>query len=243
MLNRYFLYSGGLHIFIAAVLFFAASSAFEEKPLATYTIDFLGSNFQAPVSGGETPAPPAAQPAPVQPPAPAPPAPEVKAPEIAAPPAPNPKAYAAAKAISKKPQPKNEKIVLGTPSILNTDKPQKPAPAAQPSAGQGSAEAGAPGIKTDFPDFPYPWYITQVRSALWDAWTKRKPLRVTLSTQVSFSIKPDGTISDVKVSKSSGNDAYDYAAKTAAEGASPFPPLPKDFGKPQLTVTVEFKDE
>jgi len=231
---------------VAAVLMFAASSVFDKKPLATYTIDFLGQNYQAPVSGGETPQPPAAQPAPQ--PAPAavqPPAPEVKAPAIQTP-APNPKAYAAAKSISKKPQPKNEKIVLGTPSILNTDKAPKPAaqpaPAAQTSSGQAGS-GGTPGIKTDFPDFPYPWYITQVRNALWEQWTKRKPLRVVLNALVSFSIKPDGGITGVAVTKSSGSDGYDYAAKSSVEGAAPFPPLPKDFGKPQLTVTVEFRDE
>ncbi|MCL2888150.1 MAG: TonB family protein [Elusimicrobia bacterium] len=241
MLNRYFLYSGGFHILIAAILMFAVGPAFNKKPLATYTIDFLGQNFQAPVSGGETPAPPAAQPAPpAESPKETPPAPAVQTP-----PAPNPKAYAAKQEITKKPLPVlPKKIVLGTPSILNNDDKK---PAAQPAPATTSAKdtgtGGPEGIRTDFPNFPYPWYITQVRNSLWEQWEKRKPRRVVLNTLVSFAIKSDGSISGVKVSKSSGSDGYDYAAKSSVEGAAPFPPLPKDFGKPELTVTVEFRDE
>ena len=242
MLNRYFLFSGGAHIFIAAVLILAAGPVLNKKPLATYTIDFLGSNFQAPVSGAETPAETPAAPVPETP---APPAPEIKTPEVKTTPAPDPKAYAAKKEITKKPEkPAPKKIVLGTPSILNNDNKKTPSPAPAPSAAGKDTGAGGPaGMKTDFPNFPYPWYITQVRNSLWEQWEKRKPRMVILSTLVTFAIQADGSVKNVKVTKSSGSDGYDYAARAAVEGAAPFPPLPKDFGKPELTVTVEFKDE
>lgn len=219
---------------------FAVGPAFNKKPLATYTIDFLGQNFQAPVSGAETPAPPAAQAAQQ----PETPKETPSAPEVKTAPAVNPKAYAAKQEITKKPLPVlPKKIVLGTPSILNTDDKKPAAQPAPAAAGKDAGTGGPAGMKTDFPNFPYPWYITQVRNSLWEQWEKRKPRRVVLNALVSFAIKTDGSIKDVKVSKSSGSDGYDYAAKSSVESAAPFPPLPKDFGKPELTVTVEFKDE
>lgn len=239
MLNRYFVVSGGLHIVLAGILMFVLSPDIQ-KPTATYSIDFLGQSFQAPTTSGEAAAAPAPE-------VPAPKAQESKeAPAPAPAPAADKKAYAAKSEITTKPKPKKkEKIVLGTPSILAGDEDKKPAQSSSgtdKTAAGGTANDSIGSIETDLPNFPYPWYITQIKNSLWNEWEKRKPKRAVLQALISFTIQQNGSIKDIKVTKSSSNAAYDYAAKSSVESAAPFAPLPKDLGKDYLTVTVEFKD-
>ena len=60
---------------------------------------------------------------------------------------------------------------------------------------------------------------------------------------VTFAIARDGKIKDLKIEKSSGDDSYDFAARSAVLNAGPFAPLPMLYEKDELTVTVEFKQE
>ncbi len=126
---------------------------------------------------------------------------------------------------------------LPKPSVLSGssrlfDK-EKKSPAA-------SGENGTPLI-TDSANFPYPWYITQVREALWNSWTTKMPSGGNLRCTVRFSINRDGSIKGVNVEKSSGNRLFDNAAETSVESAAPFSGLPDDFYEDRLTVHVEFK--
>ncbi len=103
-----------------------------------------------------------------------------------------------------------------------------------------AGENGTPVIM-DSANFPYPWYITQVRELLWNAWTARMPSGGDLRCTVRFSILRDGTVKSVGLEKSSGNRLFDNAAESSVEGAGPFPALPEDFYEDQLTAHVEFK--
>ena len=98
-------------------------------------------------------------------------------------------------------------------------------------------------ITTDFANFPYPWYITQVRNSLWVEWEKRRPAGHELSALVSFAIARDGKIKNLKVERSSHDDTFDFAATSAVVNAGPFAPLPMLFEKDELTISVEFKQE
>jgi protein TonB len=109
----------------------------------------------------------------------------------------------------------------------------------KPAAGEGG-EDGAQ-LVTDAANFPYPWYITQVREALWNVWTAKMPSAGSLRCTVRFSIQRDGSVKSVGVEKSSGNRLFDSAAESSAETAAPFPTLPDDFYEDRLTVHVEFK--
>lgn len=125
---------------------------------------------------------------------------------------------------------------LPKPSVLNGgarlfEEARKPEP---------EGENGSPLI-TDTANFPYPWYITQVREALWNAWTAKMPSGGALKCTVKFNITRDGAAKSVTVEKSSGNRLFDYAAQSSLESAAPFPPLPEDFYEDRLTVHVEFK--
>lgn len=110
----------------------------------------------------------------------------------------------------------------------------------EPEPGHSGGEEGTP-IVTDSANFPYPWYITQVRELLWNSWTSRMPSGGGLRCTVRFSILRDGTHRAVSVEKSSGNRLFDTAAHAAVESAGAFPALPEDFFEDKLTVHVEFK--
>ena len=169
-MTRYFALSCGLHAlgFLALLLALAPAA---KQVSATYTIDFIGSGKVIATTGQEA-AKAAAPKATVAAPEPAKeaiPQPEAKQPAK--------KAYTAKAEITEKPQPQNKKKVtveepLATPSVLD-DEPTN-AQAGGNSASQEGEFAGG-NIQTDFANFPYPWYITQVRNSLWIEWEKRRP--------------------------------------------------------------------
>ncbi len=247
-MNLSLVYSGIIHVFLFAFLFFALGPV-SQKPKAVYTIDFIGQSSQTAARYGVKEEA-AAKPAPVKEEAKAEPAKEIKT-EIPAPPKEVKKkaAYNAKEQISKnpkktapkeKPAPKEEKIVLSKPSILKNVEAENLDPAASHALGvDGSGNL----VRASFSNFPYPWYITQVRNSLWSQWQKRMPKVAGLATLVSFSVDKYGVVYGIMIEKSSGDETYDYAATLAASNSSPYPPLPKDFGKDTLTVTVEFKNE
>ena len=113
------------------------------------------------------------------------------------------------------------------------------APAA--SGAPESASSGA-GVSTDLPNFPYPWYISQVRLMLWQAWQKRMP-RLDAEGAVGFSILPNGSFTDLSVESSSGDAGFDAAALAAVQAAAPFPALPKDFREKFLKIHLALKSE
>ncbi len=237
---RYFALSSGLHCLFALILLLALSPS-AKKTSATYTIDFIGSGKVIATTGQEadkSAAPKAA----VAAPAPAKeaiPQPEVKQPAK--------KAYAAKAEIAEKPKPQPKKKVvveepLAAPSVLDDEASSSGQQADTSSANQEGEFAGG-NIQTDFANFPYPWYITQVRNSLWSEWEKRRPVGDILSVQISFSIARNGQIKNLKVERSSGDDPFDFAASAAVLNAGPFSPLPMYYEKDELTVTVEFKQE
>ncbi|MBI4052227.1 MAG: TonB C-terminal domain-containing protein [Elusimicrobia bacterium] len=120
-----------------------------------------------------------------------------------------------------------------TPSVKGIEK--------NPDTSEASESGGGTQITADFPNFPYPWYITQVRTNLWDQWSSRMPRGGNFNCLVVFKIQKDGHGEGFQVERSSGNRLFDYAALTSAEQSAPFPPLPTGFREPELTVHVEFR--
>ena len=245
-MNRYFALSCALHLLLALVVIVIMAPS-SKKPKTTYTIDFIGSGKvvamqpKETAKAGEQAAAKSEIKKEVAQAAPAPKVEEKKKPAK--------KAYQSKSEISTKKQPKKKQTPapapLAAPSILDEaeDTPKKEGnkTASSGSGGEGEFEGG--NIQTDFATFPYPWYITQVRNSLWSEWEKRRPAGNTLSTLVSFAIARDGKIKDLKVEKSSGDDSFDFAAKSAVINSGPFAPLPMMYEKDELTVSVEFKQE
>ncbi|MBI5209170.1 MAG: TonB C-terminal domain-containing protein [Elusimicrobia bacterium] len=147
--------------------------------------------------------------------------------------------------------PSKKRVHLPKPSLASDAPPpraepepaEEPAEAAPAAVESGQAISGAPGsggIVTDLPNFPYPWYISQVRVALWNQWSSRMPSAESLAVVV-FSIMPNGGIVDLRIEESSGDPSFDLAALGAARDAGPFPPLPGGYDEPFLKVHVSLK--
>ena len=237
-MKQYLLYSGSVHVFALAAAFLFLRPQLADLPKTSYTVDFI-SAAQTRVSDE-----------PVQEAAPA-----QAAPAAPIQPAPAKQETTVVKAVKAKPvkgRPvKENDFALPAPSVLKNQKllaaaPQITAPATDESAAPTTAAKAAPdtggsAITAEFPNFPYPWYITQVRAALWNEWSSRMPRAGAISTVVGFKILRSGKIEGAKVDKSSGNKLFDFAALSSAEQASPFPPLPSDYKESTLAVHVEFK--
>lgn len=95
-------------------------------------------------------------------------------------------------------------------------------------------------IKTDS-DFPYPWYISKLRSTLWDSWQEEVITAKNLSVIVKFKIIKSGEIRGIEIEKTSGNKLFDFSALNSVMKIKKFQPLPPDFKDDYLTVYVEFK--
>jgi protein TonB len=127
-----------------------------------------------------------------------------------------------------------------TSSSLAGASAEKTPETAGTSPGAGSAQSAGAGISTDLPNFPYPWYISQVRTMLWESWRKRMP-RLDAEGAVGFSILRNGAFTDLTVESSSGDAGFDSAALAAVQSAAPFPALPTDFTEPFLKIHLTLK--
>ncbi len=225
-LKPYLTRSAGLHMaFLFAAAFYAPSAL--KKADKIYTIDFVGG------------------PAVLQSAAPA--APAEKA-EDTAPAKATQQADADTFATKK-----NRAVALPRPSLLKGWTERKPTPRPSLLSGRETtigqapgAAAGMPGnaagIETDMPNFPYPWYISQVRQMLWVAWQKRMPAESGEGVVV-FAIRRNGAFTDLRMGSSSGDAGFDEIALEAVQAAAPFPALPSDFGEPFLKIHLTLKSE
>ena len=108
-----------------------------------------------------------------------------------------------------------------------------------PSLGQTTGTLqGAGALKLDAGDFPFTWYLMAVQRKVTQQWTSRalpgqQPVAV-------FDIQRDGRITNIAISKSSGNPYYDMTALRAIRDAAPFRELPDDFKEPFLRVNLGF---
>ncbi|MDD2773823.1 MAG: TonB family protein [Elusimicrobiales bacterium] len=235
-MRQYLVYSGTFHLAAGVLLFFFLKPALEKAAQSSvYSVDFIGSPAQAP---SQAPAPKQA----------APPAQKAE-PAYSQPRARQPKDY-----ISANPT-KREPFVLPAPSVLKDAKLKQPPrpndltgrdaekePAESASAAvEPQPDPGSGGVSADFPNFPYPWYITQVRAALWNEWSSRMPSSGAASAVVVFRITRAGKVEGLRAEKTAGNKLFDFAALASVDQAGPFPPLPADYKQPTLTVHVEFK--
>ncbi len=258
-MNLSLLYSGLLHILVFSLLFFCMQGQSQNnKKQATYTIDFIGSSstpmrYGAPQEqgGGATAQAQAAQPEPAKT--------QVKEEsqiKTAKPKETKKPAYNTEAQITKEKQKdtvkteqatEEEKVVLSKPSILKEVQTGNIDVSSEHNligAGEGTGAPGERAVQASFTNFPYPWYITQVRNNLWTSWQKLMPKKtIGLSVVVSFNIDKNGAVYGVQIDKSSQNEDFDYKGKVAVLNSAPYPPLPQDYGKEVLTVSVEFKNE
>jgi periplasmic protein TonB len=161
------------------------------------------------------PTPPREKPAPVKPsPKPAPKAPPKPEPK---PPAPTP--------------PDRE-------APAPTQAPVAPAEGETPSTGTDAVTIKTPGL-----EFPYPEYLRNIVNQVYQSWN-RDDAQGNRSAEISFMIRRDGSVHDIRFVQPSGSFAFDLSAQGAIEAAGnarAFGPLPDGYEADVLPVSFYFK--
>ena len=204
------------HGLLIAVLIVGAHGAVRRPPVV-YAVNLVAAPLPAP-----TPRHAAPQATPVAPKEVAPrikPKPKTLKPPVKPPPPPPPEA----------------KHVDDTPPV--TKAPVAPAPTETPSTGQDKATVTQQGL-----DFPFPEYLRHIENRILANWT-RPAGAAGYSAEIRFVIHRDGTVTDIKVGKSSGYAPFDIDAESAVEAAKNAPGfgrLPDGFGPDVLPISFAF---
>jgi protein TonB len=191
-------------------------------------------------------------------------APAPAAPEPVAKPKPEESAAPPPPPVVLKPPPKAEPRPNALPlPDSRTKRPPTPPPVRAttrpaPSASSGSAGAApsarsaassTPGLEFGPPGPGVPtgtdtggdWYLASVQQKIWMIWNQQIKTGYTQSVGVTFTIQPDGQVTDVRLTEPSGASLLDLAAQRAVLNAAPFGPLPREYGQKPFTIRALFK--
>jgi periplasmic protein TonB len=215
-----------LHLAVGIPLFLARPEKAPARP-PIYRVDLVAAPAGPRREGVLAPQP---QTQPEQP-APTPPRAERKPQEMAAPPTQRP------------PERTRTPPAPATPTPAPTTKP--PA-ATEPAAQAGGGPTGDRGtdvatVRTEGIEFPYPAYLQNIVRQI--ARRFDPPRRGALSAEVTFLIRRDGSVADIRISSRSGNFEFDQDAMGAVEAAAragAFGPLPEGFPDDVLPVIFSF---
>lgn len=108
-----------------------------------------------------------------------------------------------------------------------------------PTGGAGTDVAN---VRTEGIEFPFPGYLNNIVRQIALNFKPRNP-NAKLRAEVTFLIHRDGSVSDLKFIKRSGNYAFDLEAQSAVEAAArarSFGPLPGGFPDDVLPVFFSF---
>ncbi len=151
-----------------------------------------------------------------------------------------PEAKAAEPAVPK-PKTEKKKEPEKKPEVVK----EKKADAATEEKGMDVSVAGDPSGLTsmaiDAPRFPFSYYLSAVERKVSQNWFSSESGRGEgYSCVVYFRLARDGSVGDVSVEKSSGNQYFDRSAQRAVRSSAPFPPLPRAFEDPWLGIHFTF---
>ena len=96
-------------------------------------------------------------------------------------------------------------------------------------------------VRTEGIEFPYPAYLQNIVRQI--AQRFDPPRRGALSAEVTFLLRRDGSVADIRMSTRSGNFEFDQEAMGAIEAAAranAFGPLPDGFPDDVLPVIFSF---
>ena len=163
---------------------------------------------------------------------------------VAEAPAPAPPKPSKAEAV--KPTAKPQKQQTVTKPVPVPDKPvekapvtkseNEPLPGETPGTGTDVANIKIPGI-----EFPYPDYLRNIMNEVLRRWNAPN---TRLRAEVAFLILKDGSVTDIRFLKRSGNFSFDLEAQGAIESAGnnkAFGPLPDGWDANVLPVTFVFE--
>jgi outer membrane biosynthesis protein TonB len=164
------------------------------------------------------------------------PAPEAVERPVEEPPAPAVPPPAPTRAPPKPAPVKNQPPPVQREPAPRTRSTQTPAPGETPGTGNDAVTVKTPGLT-----FPFPGYLANIYNQIYRRW--ERPLGSTLSAEVTFLIMRDGSVRELRFSRSSGNFSFDLSAQGAVEAAGntrAFGPLPDGFEADVLLVSFYF---
>jgi TonB family protein len=113
--------------------------------------------------------------------------------------------------------------------------------------GRGRAQAGqGVDILSDTQGVNFQPYLARIMREIYEQWIPllpeetRPPLNKQGTTQIRFTINPDGTIAAMHLDGSTHDDALNRAAWGSITGVGQFPPLPKQFHGPNLELRIHY---
>jgi periplasmic protein TonB len=152
------------------------------------------------------------------------------------------KSRSKAPAVTPKATPSPVRSKKGGAKTASTTSKATAAPKAGAGANGGSAGADVANVKTGGIDFPYPGYLNNVVRQIALNWNPSK-VSASLISEVKFTIRRDGTVLGIEVTKRSGDRLYDVDAMGAIEAVGStkgFGPLPTGWNDDVLVVYFTF---
>jgi outer membrane biosynthesis protein TonB len=119
-----------------------------------------------------------------------------------------------------------------------TAAPVTPAEGETPSTGTDATTIKTPGL-----EFPYPEYLRNIVNQVYQRWDRGDARRNSFA-EISFLIRRDGSVHDIRFVTRSGSFAFDLGAQGAVEAAGnslAFGPLPDGWDADVLPVSFYFK--
>jgi TonB family protein len=102
-----------------------------------------------------------------------------------------------------------------------------------------SMGGGGTGGQINVGDFCCPEYIAGMVSKIHQNWNSRQSSAGI--TTMQFTIQRDGTLTDIRVSRSSGNQMLDFLSNRALLAVRQLPPLPAEYTNPTLVIDLQFE--
>lgn len=142
------------------------------------------------------------------------------------------------------PEPEKPKVIEEKPKpVEKPPDPKEPDPEPVPETPKERViSTGEATVRVEGENFEDDYYIMMVIRKVSRFW--QNPLRRTrasVSTVVYFRIHRDGSISDPRIDKRSGNSLFDNSALRAIRSSTPFPELPETYTGDHLGVYFEFE--
>ena len=214
-----------LHLAVGIPLFLARPEAAPARP-PIYRVDLVAAPPGPRQEGIVTPQP---RPQPQQPAA-TPPRAERQPQEMPAPP-------------TQRPPPRTRaQPAPATPVPAPTTTPPQTTPPQQAGGGPtGDRGTDVATVRTEGIEFPYPAYLQNIVRQIARRFDPDR--RTALSAEVTFLIRRDGSVADIRISQRSGNFQFDQDAMGAVEAAArsgAFGPLPEGFPDDVLPVIFSF---
>lgn len=130
------------------------------------------------------------------------------------------------------------------PTAAKPSAPTPPAPAAPsqivlPYASVGGGMRGQ--VAVDESNFEFAYYLQQVRSLIARNWTPGTGVPAGTRAEVYFRVARDGSLTEPRVERSSGNPVFDQTAARAVILTGHLPPLPLGYSGSDLGVHFGFE--